>query len=277
MAFWSLATWNQGPGIVVVVFTIVTLTANSLGDENRNHVRHKEQQKTIGTVAHELHTPLAAIRLLTEGITKELRGLTITPRGEVRNASHAITMAASLMAQTEIAHDLLEMQLANAKGGGREYKLTMVDLGAACAEAIHKTTLGNKSAKECISLKGVANARGVAEHRVIVQVLINLINNAYQAIAERMTTSGTGLISIVVEQRTNEIQIAITDNGVGIKPKDIKRIFEPFYTSRGVRGHGLGLSFVREAVNRFGGTVKVTSKIGVGTRVTIALKTKETK
>lgn len=100
----------------------------------------------------------------------------------------------------------------------------------------------------------------------IRQVFTNLISNALDAMP------GTGGKLLV---RTREfagegsskagVQITIADNGHGIPPELAIRIFEPFYTTKGTRGTGLGLWVTREIVEKHRGTVRVRSKIGYGT------------
>ena len=70
----------------------------------------------------------------------------------------------------------------------------------------------------------------------------------------------------------NLLKIQITDDGVGIDPALLPKIFEPFVTSRpGGRGTGLGLAVVREVASEFGGRVEVESHVGQGTIMTLLL------
>ncbi|MCT8862721.1 sensor histidine kinase [Shewanella xiamenensis] len=98
------------------------------------------------------------------------------------------------------------------------------------------------------------------------QVFLNLLVNAAQAIEER------GEISIDVSATESEIMIIIRDTGSGIAAQDIRKIFEPFYTTKPVgTGTGLGLSLSYSIVQKHKGEIKVTSTLGVGTSFTVIL------
>ncbi|MCB1615453.1 MAG: PAS domain-containing protein [Pseudomonadales bacterium] len=98
------------------------------------------------------------------------------------------------------------------------------------------------------------------------QVFINLLVNAAHAIDDQ------GQITIRTKKLENEVSIAISDNGSGIKPETLKTIFEPFFTTKPVgQGTGLGLSISHDIIQRHGGTIKVDSEIGRGTTFTINL------
>jgi len=69
----------------------------------------------------------------------------------------------------------------------------------------------------------------------------------------------------------NRILCSVTDTGVGIAEDQFEKIFEPFYTTKGDLGTGLGLPVVREIVTSYAATVKITSTVGSGTTFTFDL------
>ncbi len=100
------------------------------------------------------------------------------------------------------------------------------------------------------------------------QVLLNLLVNAARAIPSETE----GRIHLSVKQESGIVAIAVSDNGVGIAPGDIRKIFEPFYTTRrGAEGTGLGLSVSLELSKKMGGTIEVESVLGQGTTMTLRL------
>ena len=102
------------------------------------------------------------------------------------------------------------------------------------------------------------------------QVFINLIVNASQAMSNR--TEGTILtIETAKAESDNQVLIAIQDNGCGIAPENLDRIFDPFYTTKGENGTGLGMSVIREIVNKHNGQIHIESEEGKGTRVSVIL------
>jgi signal transduction histidine kinase len=106
----------------------------------------------------------------------------------------------------------------------------------------------------------------------IQQVLLNLFVNARQA----MENGGTLYLSVRPNEETGMAEISVRDTGCGIPPEKLRRIFDPFYTtkeadSRGQGGTGLGLSLCREIVEAHKGRIRVESTIGTGTTFTVKL------
>ncbi|HEX7555665.1 MAG TPA: ATP-binding protein [Leptolinea sp.] len=98
-------------------------------------------------------------------------------------------------------------------------------------------------------------------------VWVNILINAMDATSERQ-----GKVRIVTQQTGNEIRIIINDNGHGIEPDRLKRIFDPFYTTKDVgKGTGLGLSICHRVIKQHGGNILVDSQLEVGTTFTIIL------
>lgn len=105
------------------------------------------------------------------------------------------------------------------------------------------------------------------------QVIDNLIDNAW-----KYSSSNTNVL-ISVEEGYNNVVLKIADQGEGISPKDIPYIWDRLFRveksrSRSHGGSGLGLSIVKEIVEKHGGTIRVSSKIGVGTTFTLTLPKK---
>lgn len=97
------------------------------------------------------------------------------------------------------------------------------------------------------------------------EVMTNIIFNAIDAMPKG------GEISIVTKKVNKEVQLKVTDTGVGI-PRDVKRkIFDPFFTTKGVVSDGLGLSIAYSIITRQGGRITVESEEGKGTTVNIVL------
>jgi signal transduction histidine kinase len=105
------------------------------------------------------------------------------------------------------------------------------------------------------------------------QVLLNLIVNASQAIADRADRDGLGTIAITARQQGDWVEMNVTDDGIGIGDEDRPHIFDPFFTTKEVgRGTGQGLSISRTiVVERHGGMLDVTSTPGEGSTFTVRL------
>ncbi len=106
------------------------------------------------------------------------------------------------------------------------------------------------------------------------QVLLNLIVNAAQAIEEWLGDSdGRGTIGISTCVEGNDAVIEVADDGPGIAPEHLDRIYEPFFTTKQVgKGSGQGLALARTiVVEQHKGSLECTSALGEGTRFTIRL------
>jgi len=104
------------------------------------------------------------------------------------------------------------------------------------------------------------------------QVFLNLFNNAMDAILERHGTSGGKLVVNTEPGENKTVGIVIKDNGAGISPENLNKIFSPFFTTKSVgKGTGLGLSVCYGIVDSMHGTLEVSSEVGVGTTFSIHL------
>lgn len=108
----------------------------------------------------------------------------------------------------------------------------------------------------------------VKAHRVkLQQVLLNLLKNAAHAIRGRQD----GRISLVLSTEDDNAVIAVTDNGCGMTPEVAQRIWEPFFTTKGEEGTGVGLDVARSIVEAHGGSIHCDTAPGQGARFTIRL------
>ncbi len=104
------------------------------------------------------------------------------------------------------------------------------------------------------------------------QVLLNLYNNAIDAITARHGAQGGELVVGAKGKEDGKVEIFVRDNGSGISPEDRKKIFSPFFTTKPVgKGTGLGLSVCYGIINKMGGIMEVNSEKGVGTTFNVIL------
>ena len=102
----------------------------------------------------------------------------------------------------------------------------------------------------------------------IHQAVLNLLNNALDAVPEN---DGAVVLHTSYDDQLSKVKVAVTDNGEGIDEERIKRLFQPFNSSKGLKGTGLGLVVTRKIVQEHGGTVEVESKPDDGSTFTILL------
>jgi signal transduction histidine kinase len=100
----------------------------------------------------------------------------------------------------------------------------------------------------------------------IGEVIVNILNNAYQAVAE----NGGSVRVTAARPREEVVEVAVEDTGPGIHPDDLERVFDPFFTTR-CRGTGLGLTLSRQMARRHGGDLGLFSEPGRGTRAVLGL------
>jgi CheY-like chemotaxis protein/anti-sigma regulatory factor (Ser/Thr protein kinase) len=113
------------------------------------------------------------------------------------------------------------------------------------------------------------DVRVVAQETLLVQVLANLIVNAIQAIPAGQPA---GRVLVRAEQIPNRVRLTVEDNGAGMSPEVLRRVFEPFFSTKPLnRGTGLGLAVSRGMVESLGGDLRLESTLGVGTRALVEL------
>jgi signal transduction histidine kinase len=101
------------------------------------------------------------------------------------------------------------------------------------------------------------------------QVFVNLVKNALDAVEAR---GARGRVRLDVSREGDMVEVVVEDNGVGIAEADMRRVFEPFFTTKEVgKGTGLGLPISARIVERCGGTLRLESEEGKGTRVHVAV------
>ena len=110
----------------------------------------------------------------------------------------------------------------------------------------------------------------------IGRVILNLFNNAFYAVQEKKRQQADGyepMVSVTTEKRDNKILISIRDNGNGIPPNIIDKVFQPFFTTKPTgQGTGLGLSLSYDIIKAHGGGIKVESREGMGTEFIISIQ-----
>ena len=126
---------------------------------------------------------------------------------------------------------------------------------------------------------GIAIEQSLPEEDLLVradagqmqQVLVNLLNNAIDAVESKESTDG-GCIQVSAQANSNQVVISVTDDGVGIPSDEIEKIFTPFYTTKPVgAGTGLGLPICFGIIDQMGGRMEVDSQAGKGTTISILL------
>jgi signal transduction histidine kinase len=156
----------------------------------------------------------------------------------------------------------------------RDDKATSGDADLAEIIGRSKRMVGHQVGKDIVfNLKSPSNALITGNPNQLVQVFINFFQNSIDAIHMRLAAHGgdPGRIDVDIDPAGEGWQITIRDNGIGIPPEDLQKIFDPFFTSKDVgKGMGLGLSITHQILQAHKAIVEVDSRPTEFTRFRIA-------
>jgi signal transduction histidine kinase len=260
--------------IFFLIIWVVTFLVNRIymADKTRaaamRRIEHIGKMASIGRlaagVAHEINNPLAIINEKS-GLIKDLLTYSKEYKADPRLLGLIDSVLQSVERCSTITHRLL--------GFARHIdvrvealdmtKLMDEVLGFLKKEAEYRDIHIGLHAEE--DLPEIQSDRGQLQ-----QVFLNIINNAFAAVDDG------GCINIELGRvDENRVAVMIADNGKGISPQNMKRIFEPFFSTKTKQGGtGLGLSITYGLVEKLGGTIHVQSELGKGTTFTIELPIK---
>jgi signal transduction histidine kinase len=256
---------------LAISFGILLLLVVSVGfivlSSRRAQRLATQQMEFVAGVSHELRTPLAVICSAAENLADGV----IDNRDQIKRYGGLIRDEGRRL--TGMVEQVLEF--AGAQSGRRSYEFRPTELSQVVEDAITSCRLQLAEGGFEIERKIAANLPMIkADAAALGRATQNLLSNA-------MKYSGASRwIGLSVEQvktaNGEEIQIRISDRGLGIAPSEQERIFEPFYRgneaqSAQIRGNGLGLSLVKHIIAAHGGRVSVESKVGQGSRFILRL------
>jgi two-component system phosphate regulon sensor histidine kinase PhoR len=236
----------------------VLLTLRDVTEERRlSHVK----SDFVSNASHELRTPLTNIRGYLEAIQDAVR------EGTAPESSFVDVALGNALRMERLIDDLLE--LSRAESGAVPLEKEETSLSSFLARVADQHRPSAEQAGKTVEVEAGDGAFR-ADLRKLALALSNLVDNAlkYGKEGGRVTLSGR------IEGDACLLEVA--DDGPGISPEHLPRIFERFYRvdkgrSRELGGTGLGLSITKHIVESHGGTMRVESRIGVGTRFTIRI------
>jgi nitrogen fixation/metabolism regulation signal transduction histidine kinase len=207
-------------------------------------------------VAHEIKNPLTPIRL---GI-QHLQRAREKNDGRDFDATLAET-AGRILAEIDRLDAIARAFSRFASPAAEALPLEPVDVHAVAREVVNLYTLGGAEAGATVELAGEAGALASARRDEVKEVLINLLENARNAGARRVT----------VRVAEGGCGLAVEDDGRGIAPDALPRVFDPAFSTTS-SGSGLGLAIARRLVESWGGTIGLTSALERGTTVSIGFQ-----
>jgi signal transduction histidine kinase len=236
-----------------------------------SRIRQKQRLETVGTlaggVAHELNNVLVPIRLYSDMALDSIHA-DHPAHEDLVQLRAAVGRAGEIVSHVLVFSSRLEGQ-----------SLQPLDIAPAVEEGIRLFAALRPASIDISSRIASPTHRVLADHTLVVQVVLNLCTNAYHAMRDDGGSLQVELVEIAhASTGTNAvdsgtaIQLTVTDTGHGMDTATKDRMFEPYFTTRPVgEGTGLGLSLVHGIVTAMNGTITVESEPGRGTRITIIL------
>lgn len=231
-----------------------------LMNETEKVQRENLRREFSANVSHELKTPLTSIsgfaEIIQDGFVKE---------EDVKKFAGRIYKEAQRLIQ--LVEDTI--RISQLDEGENPYEWENIDL-----YTVAKDVCGNlnEAAKKKNVHLYIEGERLICRtvRPILEEILYNLCDNGIKY------NKDNGIVTILIKDLGNEVQLSVEDNGIGIPRGDRKRVFERFYRvdkshSKEIGGTGLGLSIVKHGVTFLGGTLKLVSEVDKGTEITVTL------
>ncbi len=219
------------------------------------------KSRFVSMASHEFRTPLTSILMSTE---------TLRSYWSRMNAQQIDSKLANIHTQishlTNIVTNVL--QLARIQEGKLLPDMKPVEIVAVCRSVI-SSFLSNETLQQSIRFSTQVESLVITADEVMIrQVFINLISNAIKY------SQPNPQIDIQLFTSSNQVELMVSDNGIGIPEIDKKRVFQPFFrasNAKGIEGNGLGLNIIKETIHLHGGHVRFVSTPLKGTTFYVEL------
>ena len=245
--------------LVIFLYTIIIAFRQKKLTEMKNDF--------INNMTHEFKTPISTISLAAQMLNDDAVRKSQSTLQHISNVINDETKRLRFQVEKVLQMSMFERQKAT-------LKLQDVNANVVIDNIIHTFKL------KVEKYGGKLNANLNADDAIVnvdemhfTNVIFNLLDNAVKYRREDVPLELTASTN---ELPGNRLEITISDNGIGIKKEDLKKIFDKFYrVSTGnrhdVKGFGLGLAYVHKMVNELGGDIRVESELNVGTKFIIIL------
>jgi two-component system sensor histidine kinase SenX3 len=252
-----------------------THVAVEAADVTESHRLARVRRDFVANVSHELKTPIGALQLLAEALldATELTEVTdAAPEGKYEDLLAARRFAERIHHESarmgRLVSELLE--LTRLQGAEPLPTPEPVAVDWVMAEVVDRTRTAASAKGIDVVYAGPKGAMVYGSDSQVATAVTNLVENAIAYSGEETK------VSLTVRQDVDWIEIDVTDQGIGIAPHDVDRIFERFYRadqarSRSTGGTGLGLAIVKHIATNHGGRVDVSSTLGGGSTFTLRL------
>lgn len=233
-------------------------------ETERAEAANQAKSEFLANMSHELRTPLNAII----GFSEVLQARMFGPLGSDKYAEYADDIHNSGIHLLTVINDILDM--AKIEAGQMHIDCQQVDMAPLLDEALRLVAIQAENKGIEVHQKISKHLSLNADRRAMKQILLNLLSNAV-----KFTEPG-GRITVRARKTSCAVTISIEDTGIGIPKALLSRIGQPFEQvqnqfSKSTGGSGLGLAISRSLAELHGGAMKVRSKEGVGTIVSIRM------
>lgn len=217
----------------------------------------------ISNISHELKTPIATMGVAIEAI----KNFNVLNNRE-KTQEYLEISENELQRLNLLVDKVLKLSMFGKKE--MELKFETVDLGEIVSEVVASMKLQMEKANAIVNLERSGDLSLQGDRIHLLSVIFNLLDNAIKY------RRNDPLINITIEGRSNDVELNISDNGIGIPGEYQKRVFEKFFrvpagNTHNAKGHGLGLSYVQEVIRKHKGTIGVISEPNKGTSFIISL------
>jgi len=225
------------------------------------------KSRFVSMTSHEFRTPLTTILSSAQMLKYYRHKLT-----EEKQLTHLNRVQKATNQMIDMLNDMLV--LGKAEAGKVEFNSTALDLPSLCGELVEELQQGIGKRHhfeftcEYNTPKTQNSIATCLDEKLVRHIIGNLLSNAIKYSPEGSTVRLSLLCS------PKEATFTIQDQGIGIPEADQKRLFETFHRAANVgniEGTGLGLAIVKNSVDAHGGTITLSSEVGVGTRFTVML------
>src|SRR5688572_14692691 len=245
-----------------------TIELNKANAELERANRTKDE--FLANMSHELRTPLNSIIGLSESLLEQRRG---TLNENQQKSLEMIEASGGHL--LELINDILD--LSKIEAGKFDFYPQLISLDEFCRSCL--AFVKTQAFKKSITVTYIQEpfvSKIYADPRRLKQILVNLLINAIKFTSE----NGRVTLRVNADIEQDLIQFAVIDNGIGITPENLQRLFQPFVQvdsslTRQYEGTGLGLTLVQKLTDLHGGSVRVESKFGEGSSFTINLPHKQ--
>ncbi|WP_067508794.1 cell wall metabolism sensor histidine kinase WalK [Actinoplanes sp. TFC3] len=249
-----------------------THVAVEAADVTESHRLARVRRDFVANVSHELKTPIGALQLLAEALLDATELPETAPEAQSEDLIAARRFAERIHHESarmgRLVNELLE--LTRLQGAEPLPTPEPVALDWVIAEVVDRTRTTASAKSIEVAYTGPKGATVYGSDSQVATAVTNLVENAIAYSGEDTQ------VLLTMRQDDDWIEIDVTDQGIGIAPHDVDRIFERFYRadqarSRSTGGTGLGLAIVKHIATNHGGRVEVTSTLGGGSTFTLRL------